>query len=261
MTVRATTKTALVTGGANGFGAAVAIALAGRDLNVAIADVDAVAAEAVAARCRSDTTDAAALTYDLGSADGPAAMVTATVARFGRLDVLVNAAAHATIEAFLEMTPAAWERSLLVNVRGMALATAAAGEQMRAQGGGRIVNVTSAASRMALPTYAAYAASKAAVDSLTRTAAVALAPHNIQVNSIGPGMMDTDLQDRTERLMAELEGRDDLDAFKAERTARIPLGRRMTPDEMAEAVCWLALDAPDYITAERLNASGGMDRD
>ena len=208
MTVRATTKTALVTGGANGFGAAVAIALAGRDLNVAIADVDAAAAEAVAARCRSDTTDAAALTYDLGSADGPAAMVTATVARFGRLDVLVNAAAHATIEAFLEMTPAAWERSLLVNVRGMALATAAAGEQMRAQGGGRIVNVTSAASRMALPTYAAYAASKAAVDSLTRTAAVALAPHNIQVNSIGPGMMDTDLQDRTERLMAELEGRD-----------------------------------------------------
>lgn len=261
MTDQATTKTALVTGGANGFGAAVAIALAGRGLNVAIADVDAAGAEAVAARCRSDVTEALALTYDLGSADGPSAMVTATVAQFGRLDVLVNAAAYATIEAFLEMTPAAWERSLLVNVRGVALATAAAGEQMRQQGGGRIVNVTSAASRMALPTYAAYAASKAAVDSLTRTAAVALAPHNIQVNSIGPGMMDTELQDRTERLMAAFEGRDDLEAFKAERTARIPLGRRMAPDEMAEAVCWLALDAPDYIIAERLNASGGMDRD
>ena len=86
---------------------------------------------------------------------------------------------------------------------------------------------------MALPDYAAYAATKAAVDSLTRSAAVALAKHGVRVNSLSPGMMDTPLQQRTERIFCELAGRDDLEAFKAERTARIPLGRRSDPEEMA----------------------------
>jgi NAD(P)-dependent dehydrogenase (short-subunit alcohol dehydrogenase family) len=114
---------------------------------------------------------------------------------------------------------------------------------------------------MALPNYAAYAATKAAVDSLTRSAAVALAAHGIRVNSISPGMMDTPLQQETEAIFCGLEGRSDLEAYKAERTARIPLGRRSDPEEMARAVVWLAMDAPDYMTAERLNVSGGLDKD
>jgi NAD(P)-dependent dehydrogenase (short-subunit alcohol dehydrogenase family) len=114
---------------------------------------------------------------------------------------------------------------------------------------------------MALPNYAAYAATKAAVDSLTRSAAVALARHRIRVNSLSPGMMDTSLQERTERIFCELEGRNDLEAFKAERTARIPLGRRSDPEEMAAMVVWLATEAPDYMTAARLNVTGGLDKD
>jgi NAD(P)-dependent dehydrogenase (short-subunit alcohol dehydrogenase family) len=157
------------------------------------------------------------------------------------------------------MTAQAWKRALLVNVRAIALATAAAGRRM-AQGG-RIVNVTSAAARMAMPNYAAYAATKAAVDSLTRSAAVALASRGVRVNSVSPGMMDTPLQQETEALFCALDGRDDLEAYKAERTARIPLGRRSDPEEMAAAVVWLATEAPDYMTAERLNVSGGLDRD
>jgi NAD(P)-dependent dehydrogenase (short-subunit alcohol dehydrogenase family) len=129
------------------------------------------------------------------------------------------------------------------------------------QGGGRIINITSPASRMALPNYAAYAASKAAVDSLTRSAAVALAAKNIQVNSVAPGMMDTQMQLKTEALFASLEGQTDMDAFLAARTARIPAGRRTTCKEVAEVVVWLAADAPDYVTAERLNVSGGLDKD
>jgi NAD(P)-dependent dehydrogenase (short-subunit alcohol dehydrogenase family) len=132
---------------------------------------------------------------------------------------------------------------------------------MKAAGGGRIVNVTSPAARMALPNYAAYAASKAAVDSITRTAAVALAPFGVQVNSVAPGMMDTEMQRSTEAAMARLEGRRDIDAFVAERTARIPLGRRAEIAEVAGAVVWLALDAPAYMIAERLNMSGGLDKD
>jgi NAD(P)-dependent dehydrogenase (short-subunit alcohol dehydrogenase family) len=249
---------ALVTGGARGLGAAVCRQLAARSLVVAVADLDAAGADTVAKSC-GDT--AFAVPVDLSTADGPAWMVDETVRRAARLDVLVNCAALAPAEAFVDMTAAAWEQALLVNVRALALAMAAAGRVMAKQGSGRIINVTSAAARMALPNYAAYAATKAAVDSLTRSAAMALASQGIRVNSISPGMMDTPLQQETEAIFCALEGRSDLEAYKAERTARIPLGRRSDPEEMARAVVWLATDAPDYMTAERLNVSGGLDKD
>jgi NAD(P)-dependent dehydrogenase (short-subunit alcohol dehydrogenase family) len=129
------------------------------------------------------------------------------------------------------------------------------------QGGGRIINVTSPASRMALPNYMAYAASKAAVDSITRAAAIALAPHQIQVNSVAPGMMDTAMQQETEAELAAIEGHPNLAEFLAARTARVPLGRRTNCAEVAEGIVWLAESAPAYITAERLNLSGGLDKD
>jgi 3-oxoacyl-[acyl-carrier protein] reductase len=249
---------ALVTGGAQGLGAAVCRELAAKGWQVAVADVNEDGAQATARSCGEG---AFALAVDLASADGPAWMVAETVRRAGRLDVLVNCAAVAPAEAFLAMTADAWQQALLVNVRAVALAMAAAGQAMAEGGGGRIVSATSAAARMALPDYAAYAATKAAVDSLTRSAAVALARHGVQVNSLSPGMMDTPLQERTEAIFCELAGRDDLAAFKAERTARIPLGRRSDPEEMAKMIVWLATEAPDYMTAARLNVTGGLDKD
>jgi NAD(P)-dependent dehydrogenase (short-subunit alcohol dehydrogenase family) len=248
----------LVTGGAQGLGAAVARQMAARGWTVAVADINRAAADATARTCGDR---AFAIGVDLARADGPAQMVERAVERAGRLDVLVNCAAVAPAEAFLDMTAAAWEQALLVNVRAVALATAAAARVMQAHSGGRIINATSAAARMALPNYAAYAATKAAVDSLTRSAAAALARHGVRVNSISPGMMDTPLQERTESVFCALEGRSDLAAFKAERTARIPLGRRSDPEEMAAMVVWLATDAPDYMTAARLNVTGGLDKD
>jgi 3-oxoacyl-[acyl-carrier protein] reductase len=248
----------LVTGGAQGLGAAVCRQMAARGWTVAVADVNAAGAQAVAEACGAP---ALAVAVDLASGEGSKRMVEETMRRAGRLDVLVNCAAVAPAEAFLDMSAQAWEQALLGNVRATALAMAAAGRVMKAQGGGRIVNATSAAARMALPDYAAYAATKAAVDSLTRSAAVALAPHGIRVNSLSPGMMDTPLQERTEAIFCELAGRDDLEAFKAERTARIPLGRRSDPEEMAQMVVWLATEAPDYMTAARLNVTGGLDKD
>jgi NAD(P)-dependent dehydrogenase (short-subunit alcohol dehydrogenase family) len=250
---------AIVSGGAQGLGAASAVRLAARGCAVLVADINGAGAEAVARACKG--AEASALAVDLARPEAAARMVRTCVERFGRVDVLINCAAAAPAEAFLDMTAEAWETALLVNVRAIALAMAAAGRVMAAQGRGRIVNITSAAARMALPNYAAYAATKAAVDSLTRTGAAALARHGVRVNSLSPGMMDTPLQMRTEAIFAELEGRHDLAAFKAERTARVPLGRRSDPWEMAEAVVWLALDAPDYMTAERLNVTGGLDKD
>ena len=244
----------LVTGGASGLGRAVALGAAQRGAKVVVADIDRAGAEAVAQACGGH-----ALVLDLIA---HAEQAVADGARLlGGLDVLVNNAGFGAGEAFLEMKAETWDRTLGLNVKALALATAAAGRIMKEQKSGRIVNITSPASRMALPNYTAYAASKAAVDAITRAAAVALAPHGIRVNSLAPGMMDTPLQRITEEALARIEGRNDIEAYLAERTARIPVGRRVAPEEVAKTVLWLAFDAPDYITAERLNMSGGLDKD
>jgi 3-oxoacyl-[acyl-carrier protein] reductase len=244
----------LVTGAASGLGRAVAIGAGQRGAKVVVADIDAAGAEAVARACGGH-----ALAVDL--IENAEQAVEDGARLLGGLDVLVNNAGFGAGEAFLEMKAATWDRTLGLNVKALALASAAAGRIMMKQKSGRIINITSPASRMALPNYTAYAASKAAVDSITRAAAVALAPHGIRVNSLAPGMMDTPMQRVTEEQLARIEGRNDIDKFLAERTARIPVGRRVEPEEVAKTVLWLAFDAPDYITAERLNVSGGLDKD
>jgi NAD(P)-dependent dehydrogenase (short-subunit alcohol dehydrogenase family) len=255
-------KVILVTGGCQGLGREICQQMIARNWRLAIADINEAAAPQVVKELRgTNGHNILFIGVDLATPDGPARMVNLTVKSFGRLDVLVNCAAHAPVESFSGMTAEAWERTLNVNVRGVALAMAAAAQQMKHQKGGRIINITSPASRMALPNYAAYAASKAAVDSVTRAAAVALAPFNIQVNSVAPGMMDTPLQLRTEEVFARLEGCSDVEGFRAQRTARIPMGRRTDCSEVAQAVVWLATEAPSYVVAERLNISGGLDRD
>ena len=244
----------LVTGGASGLGRAIALAAARRGAKVAVADIDKDGCDTIAKACGGH-----ALVVDLVETAERAVQDGARL--LGGLDVLVNNAGFGAGEAFLEMKPETWDRTLGLNVKALALATAAAGRIMMQQRAGRIINITSPASRMALPNYTAYAASKAAVDSITRAAAVALAPHGIRVNSVAPGMMDTPMQRVTEEQLARIEGRTDFDKFLAERTARIPVGSRIEPEEVAKTVVWLAFDAPDYITAERLNVSGGLDKD
>jgi NAD(P)-dependent dehydrogenase (short-subunit alcohol dehydrogenase family) len=244
----------LVTGGASGLGRAVALGAAERGAKVVVVDIDRVGAETVAKACQGY-----ALAVDLVS--GAEQAVEDGAKLLGGLDVLVNNAGYGAGEAFLELKAETWERTLGLNVKALALASAAAGRIMMKQKSGRIINITSPASRMALPNYTAYAASKAAVDAITRAAAVALAPHGIRVNSLAPGMMDTPMQRITEEALARIENRSDIEAFLAERTARIPVGRRIEPEEVAKTVLWLAYDAPDYITAERLNVSGGLDKD
>ena len=129
---------------------------------------------------------------------------------------------------------------------------------MRETGGGRIINITSPASYMGLPFYSAYAASKAAVDSITRSAAIALAQYNIRVNSLAPGRMDTRMQELSERAWAENMGMD-YEEFVESRTRSLPLKRRAAPEEIAEAVLFLASEAADYMTGSRLNVSGGLE--
>jgi NAD(P)-dependent dehydrogenase (short-subunit alcohol dehydrogenase family) len=255
-------KRALVTGAAGGLGREIALQFARRGASVAILDVNREGAAATEELCRvAGAAGTLAIVDDLTRAGAPDAAVAAVAKAWGGIDILVNNAGFGAIEPFLNMTSVLWQRTLALNVTALALATAAAGRLMAAARSGRIVNITSPASRMALPNYTAYAASKAAVDAITRSAAVALAPFGVLVNSVAPGMMDTEMQRVTEAELARLEGRNDLQAFLDERTRRVPLGRRVEPADVAAGVVWLALDAPDYVLAERLNMSGGLDRD
>jgi NAD(P)-dependent dehydrogenase (short-subunit alcohol dehydrogenase family) len=254
-------KRALVTGAGGGLGRVVATMLAERGCRVALADRDAEGLEGTAKSIAALGAKCITLAADLTEEGASARTIDSVVSAWGGLDVLVNNAGYGAIESFFEMTEALWRKTLAINVVTLAMLTSAGGKVMMRQRSGRIVNITSPASRMASPNYAAYAASQAAVDSLTRSAAIALAPSGVLVNSVAPGMMDTEMQRLTEADLARLDGRTDLEAFLAERTRRVPLGRRAEIAEVAATVVWLAIDASPYVTAERLNASGGLDRD
>jgi 3-oxoacyl-[acyl-carrier protein] reductase len=251
----------LVTGAAGGLGREIALQLAARGCRLGIADINAEALAGTAATARGAGAEVEEIVSDLTLPDAPEAAVARIAGRWGGIDALVNNAGYGVIEPFLESTHAAWTRTLALNVTALAMCCKAAGRVMRDQRSGRIVNITSPGSRMALPDYTAYAASKAGVDSITRALAVALAPYGVLVNSLAPGMMDTEMQRSTEADLARRHGRADLQAFLDERTARVPLGRRAEVAEIAASVVWLALDAPAYMTAARLNVSGGLDKD
>jgi NAD(P)-dependent dehydrogenase (short-subunit alcohol dehydrogenase family) len=253
---------ALVTGAAGGLGREVAIQLAARGCAVGIADINAEGTAETARLVREHGAEAEEIVSDLTQDGGPEAAVKRVTDRWGGIDILVNNAGYGVIEPFLESTFKSWTRTMSLNVVALAMACKAAGRVMREQRSGRIINITSPGSRMALPDYTAYTASKAGVDSITRALAVAMAPYGVLVNSLAPGMMDTEMQRSTEIDLAKLAGREnDLQAFLDERTRRVPLGRRAEISEVAESVVWLCLDAPKYLTAERFNISGGLDKD
>ena len=251
----------LVTGAAGGLGREVALQLVRRGCRIAITDINASGLTATLDGLHGATGEAFELPCDLTQDGEPERIVDNAVSALGGLDFVVNNAAYGVIEPYFDMSSRVWDRTLSLNVVALALICKQAGQVMRERRSGRIINITSPASRMAIPDYAAYAASKAAVDSITRTTAIALAPYGVRVNALAPGMMDTDMQRSTEADLARLAGRSDLDAFLAERTQRVPLGRRASIEEIAAAVIWLCLDAPEYMTAERLNLSGGLDKD
>jgi NAD(P)-dependent dehydrogenase (short-subunit alcohol dehydrogenase family) len=252
----------MVTGAAAGLGRELSAALAKRGLSVVLVDIDAAGLDSANRECGTHTKELLSIAADL-TATGSAARIAAdAIRRFGRIDILVNCAAIGEAEAFNSMTESLWQRTFAVNVTGLvALTREVASEMIKRETKGRIVNITSPGSRMALPNYAAYAASKAAVDSFTRTASIALARHGIKVNSVAPGMMDTAMQRTVEAEMARVEGRADLETFLQERTNRVPLGRRAEVSEVVDSILWLVLDAPDYVTCARLNVSGGLDKD
>jgi len=250
-------RIALIVGGGNGLGRAIARAYAHEGAMLVVADLDERAARETLTLAGREG-DGLARRVDVADAAAIRALVEEAARRYGRLDILVNCAALCLVDPLLEVTPERWDAVFAVNARGAFFCMQAAARVMAAQSGGRIITISTPASRLGFPNFASYAASKAAVDSVTKAAAVAWAAHGVTVNTIVPGRMTGGMVDALEGELARITGKTE-DELKAERTAGLPMGRRVAPDEVAEAAVWLASDAAAYVTAERFNFTGGME--
>jgi glucose 1-dehydrogenase len=240
-------KVALAVGAGGGIGGAGALGLAREGAAVMCADVDAAAAEATAARIRAAGGRAAAMPLDVRDRAAIDAAVAATVAAFGRLDILFESAGIAHRGHFLDLDAETWDRIIAVNLSGMFHLGQAAARQMMKQGGGSIINVTSQLAEVARPDRAAYVASKGGARSLTQAMAVDLAPHGVRVNAIAPGATLTGL---TRASYADPEARRATEAV-------IPLGRLGQPEDLVGAVLFLASDESRWVTGSTVTVDGG----
>ena len=177
----------------------------------------------------------------------------AAVLKFGKVDGLVNAAGVVVTAAFLEFTYEQWERIFRVNMWGSYVTIKHAVPHIRRAGGGSVVNFSSSGGKVSNPFTAPYAASKAAIISLTRSAALELAPE-IRINSVVPGIIDTAMWKQLDR---DFEAMDTPISMKS-RAAVTPMGRPGTPDDVAAAVLFLLSNEARYVTGEDMNVSGGQ---
>ncbi|MFM7290980.1 MAG: SDR family NAD(P)-dependent oxidoreductase [Planctomycetia bacterium] len=250
-------RVALIVGGGTGLGRAIAIAYAAAGAKLAVADLAAGPAEETLALA-GRSAEGLPLAMDVSRIADIRAGVRAVVERFGRLDILVNCAAICHVDPLLEVPPDRFDQVFDVNTRGAFYCMTVAAEAMLPRTFGRIITITTPASRLATPLFATYGASKAAVDSFVRSCAVAWAADGITVNSIAPGRMTGGMVDALDRDLARLSGQDPA-ALTAARTQSLPMQRRVDPAEVAAAAVWLASDAAAYVTAERFNFTGGME--
>jgi glucose 1-dehydrogenase/3-oxoacyl-[acyl-carrier protein] reductase len=243
-------KIALVTGARRGIGRGIGLELAREGADVAINDVeDREQAGQVAAEIRALGRRAIVVLADVAKPDQVQAMVARVVDELGGLDILVNNAGVESIIPLLEITPEEWERVTHINLKGEFLCAQAAARQMIAAGkGGAIINIGSVQAGMVLPGRTHYAPSKRGVEALTANLAVELAPHQIRVNCINPGLIDTDMTSWVMKdpniLPVVLE--------------KIALKRAGTPSEIGQTVAFLASDKASYITGQSLYVDGGF---
>lgn len=219
--------------------------------------------ESVADEVREAGGRAIAVECDVTDADSIARAVDATLAAFGKIDVLVNNAAlpsEAGAAPVLEMTDENWYETVDVNLHGLYRVIRAVGPEMVKAGGGAIVNISSTAGRIGIPDYGAYCATKWAMHGLTQQLALELAKHGIRVNIVCPGSTDTDMMDGTFGRYDEVAGREPGSSKAAIRRALL-MGRQATVEEQAAVVAFLASDDASYMTGQALNVDGGSRMD
>jgi D-sorbitol dehydrogenase (acceptor) len=243
-------KVAIVTGAAAGIGEAVVRRYLDEGAKVVAVDVKAPAAG-------TGNEQLVFVQADVTTRDGIEQIVSATLGKFGRIDILYNNAAIFDMRPLLDESWDIFDRVFAVNVKGMFFLMQRVAQQMVEQGGGgKIINMASQAGRRGEALVSHYCASKAAVISYTQSAALALAPHKINVNGIAPGVIDTPMWKDVDALFARYENRP-IGEKKRLVGEAVPLGRMGRPDELTGAAVFLASADADYITAQTLNVDGG----
>jgi 3-oxoacyl-[acyl-carrier protein] reductase len=251
MSSRFAGRVAIVTGAAQGIGAATARLLAAEGASVAVVDLSAEAGQAVVDEITANSGTAVAFGCDVSDQAAVDAMTDEVVGRFGKLDILVNNAGITRDNLFFKMSPADWNAVLTVNLTSMFYCSQAAQKHMVSARYGKIVNLSS---RSALGNrgQANYAAAKAGVQGLTATLAIELGPFNINVNAVAPGYIATAMTAATATRVGSTP--DEHQQLVAQRT---PLGRVGQPEEVAAVVAFLASDQASYVSGQTLYVNGG----
>jgi NAD(P)-dependent dehydrogenase (short-subunit alcohol dehydrogenase family) len=249
---------AVVTGAGQGIGRASALALAGAGARVVAADIDGEKAQATADAIMASQRQAFAVQADVGDLGDIDRMVRQSVETFGQIDILLNNAGVTRRADIMELTEADWDRIHRVNAKGVFFCLQRVAREMIQRRGGRIINIASIAGKGYEGTSnAAYAASKGAVISLTRTAAQQLARHNINVNSVCPGVTRTPLSEANLLIRAQQEGVS-VEEMERRRVQAIPLKRANDPEDIAAMVVFLASPGARNITGQSFNVDGGL---
>lgn len=257
-------KVAVVTGGGSGIGSAIAKRLGVEGCKVVVADLNQSSARETAKAISHAGGTAYPHTVDVTKRGEVDQMIEDAVSKFGRLDIQVNNAGIARVATLLESDEALWDAILNVNAKGVLFCAQAAAQQMIRQGndsrgrGGRIINNASAAGKMApgkLP-LGVYSASKHAVVGLTRQMGMEWAEHEILVNAVCPGIVDTPMWDQIDAEAVRRTGTKP-GSVKAGAVASIPIGRIEQPEDVANLVAFLASEDASYITGQAVNVSGG----
>jgi NAD(P)-dependent dehydrogenase (short-subunit alcohol dehydrogenase family) len=251
-------KVALVTGAASGIGKACALALAEAGAQVVAADINASGAQATVDAIAGFQRRAIPVTADVGDLGQIDAMVKQALAAFGQIDILVNNAGVTRRADIMELTEADWDRIHRVNAKGVFFCLQRVAREMIPRRSGRIVNIASIAGKgYAGTSNAAYAASKGAVISLTRTASQQLAKFDINVNSVCPGVTRTALSEANLAARAKERGVS-VEEMERLRAADIPLGRANDPEDIAAMAVFLASPGARNITGQNYNVDGGI---
>jgi NAD(P)-dependent dehydrogenase (short-subunit alcohol dehydrogenase family) len=240
-------RKAVVIGGTSGIGKALALGLARAGADVVATSRSETAVAETAAEIRALGRESLEIASDVLQRESLQSLLDETLARFGRVDILVNAAGITKRQPTLELTDETWHAILDVNLHGTLRACQVFGRQMIAQGYGRILNIASLSSFVAFQEVTAYCASKAAVASLTRSLAVEWAKHGVLVNAIAPGIFPTALNSRI------------LDSPRGqELQMRTPLARFGATDELVSTAVYLASEKTSFTTGQVIAVDGGF---
>jgi 3-oxoacyl-[acyl-carrier protein] reductase len=239
-------KTALVTGAAQGIGRDIALALAADGADVAICDVNLEAAQKTAADIEATGRRSLAIKANVAASAEVTAMIDQVVEKLGRIDILVNNAGITRDGLILRMKDEDWDLVLSINLKGSFLCAKAALKYMSKQRSGTIINIASIVGAMGNAGQANYVASKAGLIGLTKTIAREYANRGVTANAVAPGFIDTAMtQALSENVRAEL-------------AKQIPMGKLGTPEDVANAVRFLASPWASYITGQVIHVNGGM---